>query len=63
MKIRADRLQRGNRAYLDGLEAVYVRCVAKMSSGKIWIAYEDPDDDNGHVVCAPEQLVRLEVLQ
>jgi hypothetical protein len=58
IKVRADKLQRGNRAYLDGLEPLYVRHVAKLPSGLLWIAHED-----GHLTCAPEQLVRLEVLQ
>lgn len=63
MKIRADKLARGNRAYLDGLEPLYVRHVAKLPSGLMWIAYECPDDDDGHLTCKPEQLVRLEVMQ
>lgn len=58
IKVRADKLVRGNRAYLDGTEPLYVRHVAKLPSGDLWIAHED-----GHLTCKPTQLVRVEVLQ
>ena len=64
MKVRADRLQRGSRAYLEGLDPCDVLEVTHLPmSGWVLLAYECSDGDEGLVSVAPERLIRVEVLQ